>query len=376
MRSRENYTPFVTTGFGLTLAILLVFQVYSVREPSRIQVVESADRAAAVKAGRDLYADNCVACHGANGEGKAGPALNSSELLKMTADQTFFSLIRTGVPGTVMPAWGQTFGGPFTDEQTSQLVAFIRAWEPTAPQIIPVVIAPDPIRGATIFANTCFTCHGENGKGTTRAPALNDLTRLKEFDDLWYRNTISRGRPAKGMPTWGTVLSPMQINDVVALLAAWRQGQTIAPAVVSNTKHLSNALFALRQFDSLDAVFYLSAASSQADASKAKEIRAVLDLIKANHLFEAESRLIALLPPTEMGKELYESNCAPCHDSDGSGGLGKKLQNNKFIQSKSDKELVAFILTGRKGTAMNGFQNIIGEDELINVVALMRVWQK
>lgn len=376
MRPRENYTPFVTTGFGLTLAILLVFQVYSVREPSRIQVVESADRAAAVKAGRVLYADNCVACHGTNGEGKVGPAINSKELLKMTADQTFFSLIQTGVPGSVMPAWGQTFGGPFTDEQTSQLVAFIRAWEPTAPQIIPVVIAPDPIRGATIFANTCFTCHGENGKGTARAPALNDPARLKEFDDLWYRSTISHGRPAKGMPTWGTVLSPMQINDLVALLAAWRQGQTIAPSTVSNTKHLSNALFALRQFDSLDAVFYLSAASSQADAAKTKEIRAVIDLIKANHLFEAESSLIALLPPTEMGKELYESNCAPCHASDGSGGLGKKLQNNKFVQSKSDKELVSFILTGRKGTAMNGFQNIIGEDELINVVALLRTWQK
>jgi len=376
MQPRENYTPFVTTGFGLTLAILLVFQVYIVREPSRIQVVESADRAAAVKAGRDLYADNCVACHGANGDGKVGPALNSRELLKMTADPTFFSLIRTGVPGTVMPAWGQTFGGPFTDEQTSQLVAFIRAWEPTAPQIAPIVVEPDPVRGATIFANTCFTCHGENGKGTTRAPALNDPARLKEFDDVWYRNTISHGRPAKGMPTWGTVLSPMQINDLVALLAAWRQGQTITPSTVSTTKQLSNALFALRQFDSLDAVFYLSAASSQADAAKAKEVRAVLDLIKANHLFEAESRLIALLPPTEMGKELYESNCAPCHASDGSGGLGKKLQNNKFVQSKSDKELVAFILTGRKGTAMNGFQNIIGEEELINVVALMRTWQK
>ena len=55
------------------------------------------------------------------------------------------------------------------------------------------------------------------------------------------------------------------------------------------------------------------------------QIRAVIDLIKANHLFEAESRPIALLPPTEMGKELYESNCAPCHESDGSGELGKKL---------------------------------------------------
>ena len=128
-----------------------------------------------------------------------------------------------------MPAWGQAFGGPFTDEQIAQLVAFIRAWEPTAPEIIPVEIAPDPARGAALYARTCFVCHGENGQGTENGPPLNDAAKLEKYSDVWYRNTIAYGRPAKGMPTWGTVLSPAQINDVVALLAVWREGETVSP---------------------------------------------------------------------------------------------------------------------------------------------------
>jgi mono/diheme cytochrome c family protein len=77
-----------------------------------------------------------------------------------------------------------------------------------------------------------------------------------------------------------------------------------------------------------------------------------------------------------MGKELYESNCAPCHGADGTGGLGKDLHTNTFIQSKSDDELIKFMLTGRPGTAMDGFEGILTPEELVNVVALIRAWQK
>ena len=375
MRSRENYTPFVATGFGLTLAIVAVFQIYLWREPGRIQTVEAADRLAAETAGRKLYEENCVACHGANGEGRVGPTLNSRELLKATSDETLFSLIRTGVPGTVMPAWGQTGGGPFTDEQLTQLAAFIRAWEPTAPEITPVVNTPDPLRGAAIFAGTCFICHGENGKGTDRAPALNDPARLKDFNDAWYRNTIAYGRPAKGMPTWGTVLSPAQINDLVALLAAWRQGQEVR-AVIPLEKHLTSALFALRGFDSDDVIYHLTAAQAQADRTQAPGIQAVLDLLNARDWAGARARLIAILPEEEIGKALFETNCAPCHAADGAGGLGPNLRANSFIQSKSDEDLVAFTLTGRNGTAMSGFEGVLTEEELGYILTLLRAWQK
>lgn len=375
MRARENYTPFVATGFSLTLAILVIFQTYLWREPARIAAVETADRLAAEAAGRALFEENCVACHGESGEGLLGPALNSRELLKMASDETLFSLTRTGVPGTVMPAWGQTSGGPFTDEQLTQIVAFIRAWEPTAPELTPVVNTPDPVRGATIFANTCFICHGENGQGTDRAPALNDPLRLKDFDNAWYRNTIANGRPAKGMPTWGTVLSPTQINDLAALLGAWREGQEVKP-VIPPEKRLTSALFALRQFDALDAVHYLTAAQAQVDSAQATAIQEVLDLIKAKDWAGARGRLIAILPREEIGKALFETNCLACHAATGTGSLGPSLYANSSVQSKSDEELVAFILVGRKGTAMDGFDGILTEEELTYVVALLRAWQK
>lgn len=375
MQSQENYTPFVATGLGLTLAILITFQIYIIREPVRIKADEAADKLFAETAGRDLYTENCASCHGEDGEGDIGPALNSRELLATTSDEVLFNLTRTGIPGTIMPAWGQAFGGPFTDEEASQMVAFMRAWEPTAPEIIVAEAEPDPARGAAIYARTCFICHGESGEGTDKAPALNDLERLHNLSDAWYRSAISHGRPARGMPTWGTVLSPAQINDLVALLGVWREGETASPDI-SLIRYLSNALFALRQFDRPDAVFYLEAALTQADSNQIEVIQGAITLIEENHLFEAEAVLITILPPEQMGQELYETNCAPCHGSDGGGDLGPNMRSNSYIQSKSDDELVAFLLAGRSGTAMDGLEGILTEEELRNIILLLRTWQE
>ena len=274
-----------------------------------------------------------------------------------------------------MPAWGQNFGGPFTDEQISQIVAFIRQWEPTAPVPTPALAGRDPARGALIYDQTCSVCHGQNGSGTDLAPALNDPERLDKLNDAWYRNTIAHGRPAKGMPTWGTVLSPAQINDVVALLAAWRDGDTVS-ANIPLTRYLSNGLFALRQFDRPDAEFFLKAALTQADDSEAEVIQEVIGLVQDNRLFEAEVSLITLLPPEEMGRALYESNCAPCHGSDGRGALGPGMRPSTFIQNRSDEDLVSFMLAGRSGTAMEGFEGILTEEELGNLIIFLKEWQK
>lgn len=375
MRPKENYTPFVAVAFGLTLGILILFQMYAWREPGRIEAVGAADLASSVAAGHDLYAENCAACHGDNGEGGIAPGLNSRDLLQMTGDEALFNLTRTGIPGSTMPAWGQSFGGPFTNEQVVQLVSFIRAWEPNAPEPTPVANAPDPARGALIYGQTCAVCHGENGQGSNEAPVLNDPERLVKLNDAWYRNTIAHGRPAKGMPTWGTVLAPTQINDVVALLAAWREGDTIV-ANIPLTRYLSNGLFAIREFDQPDAEFFLRAALTQADSAQAAVIREVIGLVQENRLFEAEAALVTLLPPEEMGRALYESNCAPCHGSDGSGDLGPGLRPSTYIAGHDDEELISLFLSGRNGTAMDSFEGILTEEELSNIIILLRGWQE
>lgn len=374
MRSKENYRPYIFVAAVLTLVTMIVFQVYIWSEPARIQRDEAADKMSAENAGRLLYGENCASCHGGDGQGGVGPALNSRELLQSTVDEVFFGLIRIGIPGTLMPAWSQAFGGPFTDEQVSQIVAFIRAWEPDAPVIESVGLEPDPVRGAVIYEQTCFICHGEDGLGGI-APALNDPERLLDLEDSWYRATIARGRPAKGMPTWGTVLSPSQINDVVALLAAWREGQSV-DAEIPLATFVTNALFAMREFDRPDTVFYLKAAHSLVQGSQAEEIQAIIDLVEENQLFTAKSRLIALLPPEEMGRAAFNTNCAPCHGDDGSGGMGPNLHTNAFVQANNNDDLLDFILEGRRGTSMDGFEGILGNEEISNIILLLREWQK
>ncbi len=81
-------------------------------------------------------------------------------------------------------------------------------------------------------------------------------------------------------------------------------------------------------------------------------------------------------PDLLRGETLYGSNCAPCHGSGGEGGLGPGLRPSSFIQARSDEELIAFILAGREGSAMDSFEDILTEEELANVVFIMRAWQE
>ena len=115
MRATENYTPHVVIGLALSLAILAAFQLYLLREPGRIAGVLAADKSQAVAAGDKLFAANCAPCHGSQGEGDIGPALNDKTFLAATADNTIFSVISSGVPDTQMPAWNQVHGGPLTE---------------------------------------------------------------------------------------------------------------------------------------------------------------------------------------------------------------------------------------------------------------------
>src|SRR5450759_643410 len=100
LRKREDYTRLVILALVLSVGVLIAFQIYIVREPSRIQSVLAADQAAQVVRGEKLFSDNCTTCHGKNGEGDIGPALNSKKFLQSTNDNVIASLIGSGVPGT------------------------------------------------------------------------------------------------------------------------------------------------------------------------------------------------------------------------------------------------------------------------------------
>jgi mono/diheme cytochrome c family protein len=380
-RQQENYGRLLSAGVLLSVFLMAGLAAYWLGDSNRLASAAGRLLDGRVARGGETFSSQCVACHGASGEGGVGPALNSKTLLKNTPDAIFFSVIRSGVPNTQMPSWSVDFGGPLTDEDIRDVVAFVRAWEPTAPEITVQAAAPDPALGAVLFASTCAICHGEGGKGgRVGVPALNDPVRLVKFDDAWYRGVIANGRPAKGMPTWGTVLSPAQLEDLVALIGAWRQGQQVAPSF-SVTDLLDRALFALTQNDPASAKLQAGRALGLTSGVSADVLRSALAQIEAGDLQGASASLQTLkdqwpLGDPATGAALYTANCQACHGPQGEGGIGLPLQPSAFVQSQNNSELVKFIGDGRPGTAMAGFTGRMSEAEMADLVAFLREWQK
>jgi mono/diheme cytochrome c family protein len=377
----ENYRPLLWLGTALAGLMLLAMSLYWLRENPRLASAAGELAGERVQRGSEVYTAQCTGCHGVQGEGGVGPALNNRAVLKNTQDAVFFSVIRSGVPNTQMPSWSVDFGGPLTDDEIRDLVAFLRAWEPAAPEVVPAVRQPDPAQGALLFSSTCSMCHGEDGQGGKAGiPAINDPAHLERFDDTWYRQTIANGRPAKGMPTWGTVLSPAQIDDLVALLAAWREGKVVTPSY-SVTSLLDQALYAVAQDDLASARLVAAQALEITSGPAAGSIQEALDLLQAGDGAAAQAALQDLqagwpLGDPAAGEKTFAAQCASCHGAQGEGGIGKALKPNSFVQGQTNADLVAFLQTGRAGTAMTGFKDRLSEGELADVVAFLRTWQK
>ena len=80
--------------------------------------------------GERIFSTTCAVCHGDNGSGGTGPALNSLQLLTGKSDEQIQSTIINGGhrPNSTMPA----FGDRLTSVEIGAIVDYIRAWEATA----------------------------------------------------------------------------------------------------------------------------------------------------------------------------------------------------------------------------------------------------
>ncbi len=81
--------------------------------------------------GASLFDQNCVVCHGPNGQGRIGARL-SKNWSAIRPDLEVKSTISNGVTGSVMPAWSQAKGGPLSDNEINDLTAFILSLPNTA----------------------------------------------------------------------------------------------------------------------------------------------------------------------------------------------------------------------------------------------------
>jgi mono/diheme cytochrome c family protein len=186
-----------------------------------------------------LYGQNCAGCHGAEGQFGPAPPLNNALFLKIVPESVLQSVIAEGRPGTPMPAFAQSRGGPLTAAQVKVLAEGIKPrWNASgqAGSAEPPPYTGEtqgvPKRGAQVFERACAGCHGSQGEGD-EAGAIHDRSFLALMSDQVLRRYAITGRPDLGMPDFATKkgrgdsfqpLAATEVDDLVALFARWREG--------------------------------------------------------------------------------------------------------------------------------------------------------
>jgi cytochrome c oxidase cbb3-type subunit 3 len=181
-----------------------------------------------------LYAKNCSACHGADGQHGPAIALANPEYQAIVDDGTLRNAISNGEQGTLMPAFAQSAGGMLTDEQVNILVSGMRSrWkQPGSLDGAPPYQADkqgDTAHGEQVFATYCAKCHStgvqQPGK---KAGSVTDGSYLALISDQSLRAIVIAGRPDLGHPDWrnalpGHPMSDQDVTDVVAWIGSQRQ---------------------------------------------------------------------------------------------------------------------------------------------------------
>lgn len=340
-------TPKLTFfGFLGTLLIVAALGIAIVREPARqVQAAEEI-RVAAVTEGLDLYATNCVACHGAAGEGMAAyPALDNEGVQLMDAEDIFRTIER-GRYNTAMAAYGAAEGGIFTDIQVRSLVALIQdaPWDAVAARVDELGLTPPPVAavviddaliadiqtlpdgdvlasGLQVYAENCVACHGANGEGTTLAPALNTDDLRSRLTDADITRIVAQGVPGTLMAGWERALEVGEIEAVTSLLRRWPE---------------------------LDAA------------------GVTLPVVEAAAIDMSPEAIAS-------GAKLYNILCTQCHGVEAYGTqLAPALNDQTFLSQTPDAAIQQIIAGGVSGTSMPAWGGYLTEADIAAITAYLR----
>ena len=205
----------------------------------------------AIEAGKALFTQNCVSCHGAQGEGLIGPNLTDDVWLYGGSAFEVFSTIRNGSPkNPAMVSWAPIIG----EEKVAQIAAFVinmpdagTAETPKSDQEVTDQEVPEQVAepsekieakvydaatldamvtddavvaaGKEVFAARCVACHGPTGEGGV-GPNLTDAEWLYGGKPIEIFTTVQQGSKNNPvMMAWEPVIGIDQVAQVSAYVA-------------------------------------------------------------------------------------------------------------------------------------------------------------
>lgn len=143
--------------------VAMIIPFYWLAEPGRQEGAIDGFRVQFEHRGRNLYLEGaqCVNCHAAGGVGGsapyvlqdadgqfiasvtwAAPALNN--VLNRYSEDEVTYILNYGRPGTPMAAWGVPGGGPLTEQQVEEIIAYMKSFQIQTLNEIAISEADDP----------------------------------------------------------------------------------------------------------------------------------------------------------------------------------------------------------------------------------------
>jgi mono/diheme cytochrome c family protein len=169
----------IVWGIASILIAIVVILVVGIMEESRMEAQTANWAGRSIEKGAEIYANNCYTCHGPEGKGGSGPALNSKHFFENRLAEIGFTgtlkdyiklTVAAGRPSNVngqwlvvMPTWSSEFGGPLRPDQIEHVTNYILNWESTAVLQTP---EEDPF---IPFANIPVTASGDEAGTETAA---------------------------------------------------------------------------------------------------------------------------------------------------------------------------------------------------------------
>ncbi|MDP6443697.1 MAG: c-type cytochrome [Pirellulaceae bacterium] len=358
--------------------------------------------------GGSLYRANCAGCHGMDGRGgQIGISLRSPAFLSIASDEFLTRTILRGRANTAMPSWRQ-----FDNREMSDLLAFIRSWQPLNSDRDDVLSLLHPLRtpptdtapvntlrnrqaykpsakiGRVLYRSRCAVCHGDDGLGDI-GPSLHNDSVLRVVSNEFLHDTIVRGRPGTAMPAWRQLTSA-DVADLIALLRSWQQQppRTLPPTPISGDwqngellyrgmcsschgthgegsvgPQLINPVF-LDTVTNATLVEWISHGragtqmrpflrgkhgAAALSRSQIEDIVTFLRTQRGQRPVDGQRLGLGFAP---RGKVLFERMCLSCHGPRGEGATGPGIRNPAFLAAASDGFLRATIVLGRDGTEM------------------------
>ncbi len=289
--------------------------------------------------GSKLFTDNCSECHQVT-QLVAGNPLELKNALEQ--GQSFASH-----QGINVPDWSETLN----PEQRTTLLNFL--------------VAPD---GQRLFTINCSPCHG-------RAVAFSG-------DENQLRKIISQGGMHIQMPPWREKLSDSELDTLASYV--------VDPASVPDGQKLFQQYCSVCHGARVPAAKDVAQARQTIAQGGPHQTMPVWGTILTSQQLDAlvsYTMNAASGTSTEIGQNLFNANCSPCHGQFGEGGANPTrpgdiivpISTGEFLKTRDDITLKAIISQGQPNFGMSPFGSSFGgplsDDEIDAVVAYIRTWE-